>query len=109
MRRLIIRSRVSGKPEWAKQIVDLRERLRLTQAEFARRFQMSAMAVSRWERGTQEPPSHTYIEMGNVAGAPRCWYFWGRAGLHREDLMKVIPTLRRRLNRERMSDFEIVT
>ncbi len=49
------------------------------------------MAVSRWERGISEPPSHTYIEMGNAAGDPLCWYFWGRAGLSKEDLLRVTP------------------
>lgn len=109
MRRLIVKSRVSGKPEWAKQISELRERLKLNQTEFGRRFQMSPMAASRWERATQEPPSHIYIEMGNVADATQCWYFWGRAGLHPEHLLKVMPTLKRKLDRESMSNIEIVT
>ena len=55
------------------------------------------MAVSRWERGVLEPAASTYIELGNLAGAPGCWYFWGRAGLRSEDLMRVMPKLRRRM------------
>jgi phage repressor protein C with HTH and peptisase S24 domain len=64
--------------------------------------------VSRWERGVQEPPSHSYIEMGNLAGNPQCWYFWGRAGLRNEDVMRVMPEMQRRLRRENTLDFEIV-
>ena len=42
-------------------------------------------------------PQAAYIELGNLAGDPECWYFWGRAGLHSEDLMRVMPALQRRL------------
>ncbi len=38
-----------------------------------------------------------YIEMGNAAGDPLCWYFWGRAGLSKEDLLRVTPRLQERL------------
>lgn len=67
------------------------------------------MTVSRWERGAQEPPSHAYIELGNLAGDPDCWFFWGRAGLRNEDLMRVVPGLRRRLLTATAPDFEIVS
>ena len=109
MPKLPNKSRVSVKPEWVKQISDLRERLRLNQSAFARKLQTSPMAVSRWERGIQEPLSHSYIAIGNLAGDPQCWYFWQRAGLHREALIKVIPGLRQSLQQERMADIEIVT
>ncbi len=66
------------------------------------------MAVSRWERGVQEPGSHSYIEMGNLAGAPQCWYFWGRAGLRSEDVMKVMPRTRQRVRRHDDPNLEIV-
>ncbi len=75
----------------------VREKLHLDQSEFAKRFHCSAMAVSRWERGVQEPPSQAYIELGNLSGDPDCWYFWGRAGLHSEDVVRVMPSLQRRL------------
>jgi len=67
------------------------------------------MTISRWERGAQEPPSHAYIELGNLAGDPDCWFFWGRAGLRNEDLMRAVPGLRRRLLKTATPDFEIVT
>ena len=92
-----IRGSTSPQPEWAKAIVRLRHRLGLNQVVFGDSFHCSAMAVSRWERGISEPPSHTYIELGNTAGDPLCWYFWGRAGLSREDLLRVVPRLQERL------------
>jgi SOS-response transcriptional repressor LexA len=66
------------------------------------------MGVSRWERGAQEPPSHSYIELGNLAGDPDCWFFWGRAGLRSEDLMRALPELRNRFPRPSLQNFQIV-
>jgi SOS-response transcriptional repressor LexA len=105
-----VSSRLNGslKPEWAARILELRRQLQLNQTSFGQRLQSSAMAVSRWERGAQEPPSHSYIEIGNLAGAPGCWYFWGRAGLRGEDVMRVMPGMQRRLRRAHSQDFEIV-
>jgi len=94
--------------EWSKSIFRLRSGLVLNQIGFGNLFHCSAMAVSRWERGVSEPPSHTYIEMGNLAGDPLCWYFWGRAGLSKEDLLRVVPRLRKRLRQAQMPLLEIV-
>jgi SOS-response transcriptional repressor LexA/DNA-binding transcriptional regulator YiaG len=99
----------SSHPEWAKTIANLRKQLGLNQTGFGDRFHCSAMAVSRWERGILEPASHTYIEMGNIAGDPLCWYFWGRAGLSREDLLRVVPRLRQRLRQVQMPHLEIAS
>jgi len=93
--------------EWSKSIFRLRSGLVLNQIGFGNLFHCSAMAVSRWERGVSEPPSHTYIEMGNLAGDPLCWYFWGRAGLSKEDLLRVVPRLRKRLRQAQMPLLEI--
>src|SRR5438477_4015319 len=92
--------------DWAKSVARLRKGLSLNQVEFANAFHCSAMAVSRWERGVSEPPSHIYIEMGNLAGDPLCWYFWGRAGLSREDLLRVMPQLQERLRKARLPHLE---
>ena len=97
-----------SQPEWAKSVVRLRAGMVLNQATFGQAFHCSAMAVSRWERGVSEPPSHIYIEMGNLAGDPLCWYFWGRAGLSKEDLLRVVPQLRERLHQAQMPHLEIV-
>ena len=101
--------KLSIKPPWAIKILALREELDLNQTAFGHRLESSAMAVSRWERGTQEPPSHSYIEIGNIAGDPLCWYFWRRAGLRTEDVMRVMPGFQKRLRQAHTHDLEIVT
>jgi transcriptional regulator with XRE-family HTH domain len=98
----------SPSPEWAKPIRELRQELGLNQPELGLRLHYSAMAVSRWERGEQEPTDRAYIELGNLAGNPKCWYFWGRGGLHSATLLRVIPGLRERLQRSSFGDLEIV-
>jgi SOS-response transcriptional repressor LexA len=98
----------SPKPEWAARITRLRHRLGLSQTAFGQEVHSSAMGVSRWERGSQEPPSHSYIELGNLAGDPDCWFFWELAGLRSEDLMRVLPKLRSRRQQPSAKDFEIV-
>jgi len=100
--------RKNNTSEWSRQIVALRKRLGLSQAELGARLEYSPMAVSRWERGVQEPPPRGYIDLGRLAGNPGCIYFWERAGLRSEDLMSVMPVLRQRFQRSRFADFEIV-
>ena len=82
----------SARPEWTLMIERMRCALGLSQAGLARRLQVSAMAVSRWERGINEPNSSIYIQLGKIVGAPDCWYFWGLAGMTREDVRKNLPT-----------------
>ncbi len=89
-------------------IIRLRKKLGLSQTAFGHEIHSSAMGVSRWERGAQEPPSHSYIELGNLAGDPDCWFFWGRAGLRSEDLMRVLPKLRNRFPQPNLQNFQIV-
>jgi phage repressor protein C with HTH and peptisase S24 domain len=91
MRRSRTKSAIRHKPEWAIRIGELRQRLNLSQAAFGAKVRSSAMGISRWETGNQEPTASGYIELGTLAGAPFCWYFWGRAGLRAEDLMRVLP------------------
>jgi len=109
MRKSQGKSNILPKQEWATSISDLRRRLNLSQTDFGLRLHSSAMGVSRWERGGQEPSAGSYIELGNLAGAPLCWYFWGRAGLRTEDLMRVMPRLGRQFSRPPpVIDFRIV-
>jgi SOS-response transcriptional repressor LexA len=102
-------SRQNTGSEWAVRIRQLRGRLKLSQTLFGQRLHSSAMAVSRWERGAQEPTSGRYIELGNLAGDPECWYFWERAGLRSQDLMRAMPGLQRRLHETRRREFEVVS
>lgn len=83
----------STKPAWAARIGGLRQQLKLSQSELAAKLDVSAMAVSRWERGINEPPARTYIELGKLAAdGEDSWFFWERAGLGR-------TVVRRMLNR----------
>jgi len=109
MAKSLRRSANFARPEWAKTIVRLRKHLGFHQATFGNTFHCSAMAVSRWDRGISEPPSHTYIEMGNTAGDPLCWYFWGRAGLSKEDFLRVTPRLQEHLRKAQIPRLEIVS
>jgi SOS-response transcriptional repressor LexA len=89
-------------------IYRLRNKLGMNQSAFGHEVHSSAMGVSRWERGAQEPSSHSYIELGNLAGDPDCWFFWGRAGLRSEDVLRVIPKLRKRIHRPSVESVQIV-
>jgi transcriptional regulator with XRE-family HTH domain len=95
-------------PEWSRQIETFRQSLKLTQSEFSNRLGVSSMSVSRWERGILKVPAEIYIKLGNLAGDPLCWSFWGHAGLHTEDVMRVLPAARDRLRENRIADVLVV-
>jgi len=84
-------------PEWSIKLDSMRHYLHLSQMEFGKRLDLSAMTVSRWERGVKEPSEGAYLKLGNLAGDPLCWYFWRRAGLSSADVMRVLPDANRRL------------
>src|SRR6185295_16558523 len=94
----------ASRPEWSREIVTFRQNLKLTQLEFARRLGVAPMSVSRWERGTLKVPASVCIKLGNLAGDPLCWFFWGQAGLRSEDVMRVLPAARERLHDNRIAD-----
>ena len=95
-------------PEWAEQIEKLRRRLNLSQSRLGQQLQYSAMAISRWERGLQEPPADSYIKLGDLAGNPDCWYFWERAGLKSSDVIRALPVDKRLFPKSTFPDFDIV-
>ncbi len=82
-----------ARPEWAVRIEKLRDRLHLSQTEFARKLDVSAMAVSRWERGVNEPPANCYIALGKLAGVDGCWFFWEQAGITKNDVRRAMNEL----------------
>jgi SOS-response transcriptional repressor LexA len=94
-------------PEWAEQIEKLRGRLHLSQSRLGQQLQYSAMAISRWERGLQEPPADCYIKLGELAGNPDCWYFWERAGLTSADVIRALPRGKRLFPKSTFPDFDI--
>lgn len=102
------RKATNGVPEWSRKILTLRQASKLTQGEFGRKMSASAMAISRWERGKAEPPPNSYLELGKLAGDPLCWFFWGRAGLSTADVLRVLPTARRRLRQSRIESVRVV-
>ncbi len=51
------------------------------------------MIVS-WENGTERPSPAAFINLGNLAGDPSCWFFWSCAGLYGPGLMRVLPPVR---------------
>jgi transcriptional regulator with XRE-family HTH domain len=67
--------------DWAAQITTLRERLKINQAELARRMQCSAMTISRWERGLLQPSAEHFIQLGNLGNKSEAWFFWEKAGI----------------------------
>jgi len=95
-------------PDWSSAILNLRRRLGLSQSEFGSRLHYSAMAVSRWETGKQEPNSRCFIQLGNMAGQPDCRLFWARAGLNTSDLRRMFPDTPTRMRAPIAADFEIV-
>jgi transcriptional regulator with XRE-family HTH domain len=76
--------------EWAKCIAALRKDLAMTQTELADRLGVTAMTVSRWERGLVEPTASGYIGLGNLAGLKNAWYFWRRAGLDESQVRRTL-------------------
>lgn len=100
--------RQQTRPSWSLEILSFRLLLDLSQAKFAEKLGTSAMAVSRWERGEQEPTERSYIRLGNLATDPLCWFFWGRAGLSTADIMRVLPAAQQRLSQDRIAAFQIV-
>jgi len=62
----------------------------MNQSRLAELLGFSAMAVSRWERGLNEPPATAYIGLGKLAGSPQCWFFWNRVGLSRTEVEKAL-------------------
>jgi transcriptional regulator with XRE-family HTH domain len=68
----------------------LRKQLDLKQVDFAKRFNVTQAAISRWESGTKEPSVENYIRMGNIAYAPDCYWFWERAGVDIERLRTLV-------------------
>lgn len=67
--------------EWASQITQLRGRLKINQAELARRLECSAMTISRWERGLLQPSAEHFIQLGNLGAKGEAWFFWEMAGI----------------------------
>ena len=75
-----------------KKILALRTRLKISQAELARRIGTSAMSISRWEADTHQPLAAHLIRFGILSTPEDCWFFWAQAGLTLADVLRVLPS-----------------
>ncbi len=67
-------------------VSNLREKLGVNQRDFADKFGVSAMAVSRWESGANDPPGKCLVQMAKLAKDPNSyWLFLGALGLTKKD------------------------
>lgn len=51
----------------AKEIKKLRKSLDLSQPQFAAKLRVSAITISRWERGTQKPSDLAHRQLARLA------------------------------------------
>lgn len=61
--------------EIGKRIKEARESVKLTQEELARCLDITAMTVSRWERGNLCPRLQQFEKMEDVLNKPIYWFF----------------------------------
>jgi len=78
----------NSRPPWAVRLERCRERLGLSQAALARNVGVSAMTLSRWERGMNAPRAEHWISLSKFFGPPECWQFLDQAGLTRQILRR---------------------
>lgn len=76
-------TKAAGLPGYVSQ---LRNDLGLNQRDFADKFGVSAMAVSRWESGANDPPGKCLVSMAKMAkDSGSYWTFLGAIGLTKKD------------------------
>jgi DNA-binding transcriptional regulator YiaG len=75
-----------------KQIDELRAKLELSQADFGKIFDTTAMTVSRWERGHSRPDGRALLKLGLLAKQQSMngWMFWQLVGVTRADALAAV-------------------
>lgn len=70
------------------QIEQLRDKLGMSQIEFAKKFRTSGMTISRWERGQNLPDARSLLRLGVLAHkhAMNGWTFFELAGITKGEL-----------------------
>ena len=68
-------------------IEQLRAKLAMSQTQFGKVFKISAMSVSRWERGANLPDARLLLKLGLLAKRQQMdgWRFWQLAGITKTD------------------------
>jgi DNA-binding transcriptional regulator YiaG len=65
---------------------ELRSELQLNQADFGTKLGVTAMSVSRWEAGQNDPPAECVVKMAKLADNSKgFWFFLGQVGLGKRD------------------------
>jgi transcriptional regulator with XRE-family HTH domain len=75
-----------------KQIEEIRRKMSMNQTEFAKLFKVSAMTVSRWERGGNPPGARELLILGRIANRVgyNGWHFWELAGIKRAECERAL-------------------
>jgi transcriptional regulator with XRE-family HTH domain len=70
----------------------LRNTMLLSQTELGKSLSVSAMTVSRWERGENLPESRDLLALGMLAQKAGLdgWIFWKVAGITRSDALNAL-------------------
>jgi len=87
MRKKTALSKPGQLPRWAERIAAARNKLGMTQAQFAAALEVGQGNVSKWEKGDNRPVPDVFVRIaGLVEGADR-FFFWEEAGLPSEYFM----------------------
>lgn len=75
-----------------KHIEDVRHKMSLNQTDFAKFFRVSAMTVSRWERGGNSPGARELLILGRLANrvGSNGRHFWQLAGITRDECERAL-------------------
>ena len=75
-----------------KQIEEIRRKMSMNQTDFAKLFKVSAMTISRWERGGNPPGARELLILGRLANKAGCsgWHFWQLAGITRAECERAL-------------------
>ena len=69
-----------------KSVLNFRTQLGLNQTDFGDKLGVSAMSVSRWETGANDPPAECIVKIATMADdSTQFWYFLEHIGLKRKN------------------------
>ena len=89
-----------------KKVEEIRHKMSMNQGEFGKFFDVSAMTVSRWERGGNPPGARELLILGRLAHTAgfNGWRFWQLAGITRADCERALNSLNGRVARAGASE-----